>query len=86
MSEDSELLRGASGTQNQVLLAEPMVIQTCSVTSSSLYVFNLFPGVSLVSSLDFSQLGVYSSNMSHSKLSPFLVNLYFIISRWALTK
>lgn len=60
MSEDSELLRGASGTQNQVLLAEPMVIQTCSVACSSLYVFSLSPGVSLVSYLDFTQLGVYS--------------------------
>ena len=36
MSEDSELVTGTSGTQNQVLLAEPMVIQTCSVACSSL--------------------------------------------------
>ena len=41
MSEDSELVRGAWGTQNQVLLAEPMVIQTCSVACSSLYGFSL---------------------------------------------
>ena len=41
MSEDSELVRGAWGTQNQVLPAEPVVIQTCSVACSSLYGFSL---------------------------------------------
>lgn len=52
MPEDSEVVRGTSGTQNQVLLAEPMRFRpavSLAVASRSLV---SYPGVSLVSYLD----------------------------------